>query len=914
VSLDLGTRLGPYEIVAPLGAGGMGEVYKARDPRLGRDVAIKVLPRDWSADPERLRRFGQEARAAAALNHPNILAVYDIGSHDSAPYIVSELLQGETLRARLTKGASPGTDTPGSGSPAAEGAKASGALAVRKAVDWAVQIARGLAAAHDKGIVHRDLKPENVFVTSEGHIRILDFGLAKLVEASPAMSGVGATMLPTVPPDTVPGIVLGTVGYMAPEQVRGQHADHRADIFAFGAILYEMLSGQRAFGGTTPADTLSAILDKDPPNLPVAERHIPSGLARVVDRCLEKDPAGRFQSTHDLAFALGALDTQSSESGAPVRADTRSRGGRLSWAVAAVSLVAATLLAWPAALHFRRVRPDPVVTRLDVVTPATADAFSFALSPDGRQLAYVANGQKGSQLWVRSFGEAAPQPLAGTEGAGFPFWAPDGRAIGFFADGRLKRVDLVGGVTQAIADAPAGRGGTWNREDVIVFAPSVDGGLVRVAATGGTIVPVTHVTAGQSSHRWPQFLPDGRRMLFCIAIGQVRTRGVYIASLDGGEPTRVSAATIAAAYSPPGFLLTVNQGTLFAQRFDLERTVLSGEPLPVAQAVGMDSTLFHGAFSVSTAGVLAYRAGTASRRQLVWVDRTGKRLGGALSPPDEDSPAHPELAPDGQQVAFARAAQGNSDVWLADVRRGVRTRFTVHEGVDTGPVWSPDGAQVVFRSDRNGPYDLFVKPANLASDEQPLLTSTEDKAALDWSSDGRFLLYASSAPTGSDIWALPMAGERKPFPVVQTSFDDIEGQLSPDSRWIAYASNESGRYETYVRPFPGPGGKQQLSTAGGVQPRWSKDGRELFYVSPDGHLVAVSIRVASDARTVAPGDPVALFATQLASGGNIATSGFLARAQYAVARDGRFLMNVNADDTAAAPITIVLNWDAGLKK
>jgi dipeptidyl aminopeptidase/acylaminoacyl peptidase len=876
-------------------------------------VAIKVLPRDWSSDPERLRRFEQEARAAAALNHPNILAVYDIGSHDGAPYIVSELLQGETLRARLTKGASPGTDTPGSGSPAAEGAKGSGALAVRKAVDWAVQIARGLAAAHDKGIVHRDLKPENIFVTSEGHLKILDFGLAKLVEANPAMSGVGATMLPTVPPDTVPGMVLGTVGYMAPEQVRGQHADHRADIFAFGAILYEMLSGQRAFAAATPADTLSAILDKDPPDLPVAERHIPSGLAHVVDRCLEKDPAGRFQSTRDLAFALGALDTQSSDSGSPARADMRSRGGRLPWAVAAASLAASILLAWPAALYFRRFGPNPVVTRLDVVTPATADAFSFALSPDGRLLAYVANGQKRSQLLVPSFGEAAAQPLAGTEGAGFPFWAPDGRAIGFFAEGKLKRVDLAGGAPQAIADAPVGRGGTWNRDNVIVFAPASNGGLVRVAATGGTIVPVTHVTAGQSSHRWPQFLPDGRRILFCIAQGQLRTRGVYIASLDGGEPMRVSAAEIAAAYILPGFLLTVNQGTLFAQRFDLERTVLSGEPLPVAQAVGMDSSIFHGAFSVSTAGVLAYRAGTASRRQLVWVDRTGKGLG-VLGPPDEGGLANPELAPDGQSVAFGRTVGGNVDVWLTDVRRSVVTRFTVDEGLDTSPVWSPDGTQVAFRSSRNGRYDLFVKPASLVSDEQPLLTSTEDKAALDWSSDGRFLLYASSAPTGSDIWALPMTGERKPFPVVQTSFDDIEGQLSPDSRWIAYASNESGRYETYVRPFPGPGGKQQLSTAGGVQPRWSKDGRELFCVSPDGHLVAVSIRVASDARTVVPGEPVALFATQLASGGNINASGFIARAQYAVARDGRFLMNVNADDTAAAPITIVLNWDVGLKK
>ena len=598
----------------------------------------------------------------------------------------------------------------------------------------------------------------------------------------------------------------------------------------------------------------------------------------------------------------------------PAPAPARHRAHRVLWIFAPLTLVAFLSALVPTVLYFRRATPEPVVTRLDVVTPSTTDAFSFALSPDGRQLAFVANGEKGSQLWLRPLDQVAAQPLAGTDGASFPFWAPDNRAIGFFADSKLKRLDLAGGAPQVLADAIVPRGGTWNRDGIIVFAPLNTGGLMRVGATGGTPVPVTRPAAGQGSHRWPQFLPDGRRVLFLAATGPVLTRGVYVASLDGGEPARVAAAGTAAAYAPPGYLLLVNQGTLFAHRFDVARATVSGEPTPVAQDVGTDDGTFHSAFSVSAVGVLAHRAGGAARRQLVWVDRTGKMLG-AIGSPDDNALSSPELAPDGRRVAVWRVVQGNADVWQMDVSRGVPSRFTVDEASGSSPVWSADGSRIVFRSTRNGVYDLFVKPASAAANEQPLLVNSHNKNPLDWSADGRFLLYAVQDPkTGSDLWALPLTGDRKPVPVVQTSFDEIEGQFSPDGRWLAYASNESGRYEIYIQSFPESGGKSRISTAGGVQPRWGRQGRELLYVAPDTRLMAVPIRLAPDARTVDAGAPLALFPTRLASGGNAIAAGFAARAQYAVARDGRLLMNVAVDDALTSPITIVQHWDAALKK
>ena len=513
---------------------------------------------------------------------------------------------------------------------------------------------------------------------------------------------------------------------------------------------------------------------------------------------------------------------------------------------------------------------------------------------------------------MRPLDQVKAQPLVGTEGAAYPFWAPDGRAIGFFADGKLKRIDLTGGAVQVLADASLGRGGTWSPDGVIVFTPTAADPLMRVAATGGTAAPVTRLTAGQGSHRFPQFLPDGRRFLFLMATGQPDTHGVYVSSLDGGEPTRVMPADTAAAYAAPGYLLLVSQEVLAAYPFDAARGTVAGEPIPVAQAVGTNDGSFHSGFSVSAAGVLAHRPGAGARRQLVWVDRTGKTLG-AIGPPDENAPRQPELAPDGQRVAVTRTVQGNVDVWLIEVGRGVPSRFTFDVGLDNAPVWSPDGSQVVFRSTRKGVYDLFEKPASGTADEHPLLVTSQAKSPLDWSRDGRFLLYSTQDPkTASDLWALPLMGERKPFAVLQSSFDEIEGQFSPDGRWLAYASNESGRYEIYIRTFPEAGGKWQVSVAGGLQPRWRRDGRELYYVAPDTRLMAVPTRLGPATHTLEAGAPAALFPTRLATGGNIPSTGFMAQAQYAVAPDGRFLMNIAADEAVASPITVVLNWQAAL--
>ena len=890
MSLAAGTRFGPYEIQAAIGAGGMGEVYRARDTRLDRDVAVKVLPASASADPERLRRFEQEARAAAALNHPNILALYDIGTYEGCPYLVSELLEGGTLRSSIGSG-----------------------MAVRKAIDCAIQMARGLAAAHEKGIVHRDLKPDNVFVTSAGHVKILDFGLAKLIEAAPAAwtHQVSETAVTQAGPGTEPGMVLGTLAYMAPEQLRGQPADHRADLFAFGAVLYEMLSGQRAFAAGSAADTIGSILDREPAKLPIAERKIPPGLARIVERCLEKNPVARFQTASDLAFALEALSGSATSSEA---VSPGARGGarvaRPAWLVAGASFAAALLVAVPATLYLQPAAPEPLVTRLDIVTPPTTDPFSFALSPDGRQLVFVANGEEGPQLWLRPLDQATARPLTGTEGASYPFWAPDGRAVGFFADGRLKRLDLSGGTPQVLANAPGGRGGTWNADGVIVFAPNTTSGLMRVSATGGTPAAVTTLGSSQASHRWPQFMADGQRVLFLVSLGQVQTRGVYVASLDGVEPVRVLNAETAGLLAS-GHLLHVSQGVLVARPFDPDGASVPGEPQPVAQPVGVDAAFYQGAFSVST-DVLAHRAGeAAARRQLVWIDRTGKTVG-ALGL-GGDSLSSPSLAPDGQRVAAYSIQQGNVDVWLTDVGRGVASRFTYDDAIDATPIWLPDGSRVVFRSGRNGVYDLFEKPASGAGGERPLLTTPDSKAPLDWSRDGRVLLYANQDDkTGSDLWALPLTGDRKPFAVVQTTFDEMQGQFSPDGRWLAYASNESGRFEVYVRPFPDAGGKWQISTGGGTQPRWGRNGQELLYVAPDARLMAAPIRVVQGA--IDAGTPVALFPTRLATGSNIVFAGYNSTAQYAVAPDGRFLMNVTTEDQVTSPITIVLNWVAGLKK
>ncbi len=878
MSLAPGTRVGVYEIVGPLGVGGMGEVYRARDPRLGRDVAIKVLPAAFAADPERLQRFEQEARAAAALNHPNILAVHDIGQHAGAPFIVSELLEGETLRERLH----------------------GGALPARKAIEYGVQIAQGLAAAHEKGIVHRDLKPENLFVTEDGRVKILDFGLAKLTQVEPPSASL--SVLPTAAPDTLPGMVLGTIGYMAPEQVRGHTADHRSDTFALGTILYEILAGQRAFRGETGIDTMTAILKEDPPDLPIAERQIPPVLARIVERCLEKNPAARFQSTRDLAFALESLSSHSESAAALASLPGPRSQARLPWTVA----VAASITAITFATLWLTTDATPLMTtRFAVPAPENAFFGSFsanpnmALSPDGRHLAFVAvsggaGGADANMLWVRSFDSLETRLIAGSEGAAQPFWSPDNRFTAFFSAGQLKKVAVAGGTPETIYRGPAGVGGAWSSAGAILFTEA--GRLWQVSSSGGQATAVTALdsASGETSHGYPHFLPDGRRFLYLVQPSNT----IRVGALDSAETKDITSADSKAMFTAPGYLLFVRDRTLLAQPFNADNAEIAGDPFTVAQDVGVNETA-NAPFAVSANGGLVYRSGGGLVGQLVWFDRSGRRLtevGG------QQRYRQIALSPDAKQVAVQavdRTADGSSPIWLFDLTRGVSRRFTFGKGTQGDPVWSPDGRFIAFFMNVKSAPDLFQK-STADGEESLLLESGEAKWPEDWSRDGRFFAYVS----GRVLGVLPLFGDRKPVAFIDTPFTKDEPHFSPDGKWIAYQSDESGQIEVYVQPFPGPGEKVRISSSGGGEPKWRADGRELFYLAPDGMLMAVPIRAGS---TLEPGAPEALFATGIAVELNID--------QYAVTPDGqRFLVIEPVGSSVQTPITVVLNWAAGLAR
>jgi serine/threonine protein kinase/Tol biopolymer transport system component len=903
----VGRCLGPYQVRSLLGRGGMGEVYRALDTRLGREVAIKLLPAAFATDQDRLRRFEQEARAASSLNHPNVLTIYDIGTTapelGGAPYIVSELLTGETLRERLR----------------------GEMLPLRRAVDYAVQIARGLQAAHEKGIVHRDLKPENLFVTKDGRVKILDFGLAKLKPPSARSMTSTDTKASTQPLGTAPGVVMGTVGYMSPEQVRAEgEVDHRSDIFAFGAILYELLSGRRAFEGGSAVEVLNAILKEEPPEITELGSEIPAALARVMRHCLEKEPAERFQSIGDVAFYLDAIVAEAeskSASQAQLPADsttTRRSRERLAWATAVALLVAfVSALAWGTFLYFRRAPQDARVYRTSILPPAGTEllrqgaAGRFALSPDGKRLVFATGVGDRSQLWLRSLDESAAKPLAGTEGGRAPFWSPDGRFVAFFAQGKLKKIAASGGPPVTLANVQGAIGGAWNRDDVILFATNFSP-LQRVSASGGAPTPVTilDTASGEVHHMWPTFLPDGRHFLYHATGsrtgGPFDARGIYVGTLGSNERKLLIEGGSNAQYAE-GHLLFLRQNTLLAQPFDAERRELTGEAVPLAEQIETDPGLPQiGAFSVSAGGVLAYQVrASQSRSQLVWFDRTGRQLG-VLG--DQAHYVGPELSPDGGRAAVAvrDPATETRDIWLFDLARGVRARFTFAMTHESWPAWSPDGRRIVFMSGREGSYDLYEKASSGTGTEQLLLHDSLNKRPTSWSADGRFILYhtgESTPQTRQDLWALPLFGEQKPFPFLQTRFSESMGRFSPDGRWVAYQSDESGRMEVYVAPFPTPSGKWQISTNGGRLPRWRSDGREIYYQALDNKLVAVEVKAAATAFEVGAARP--LFTIQ-PGGGYIA---------WATSLDGqRFLVNTVVEETTAAPITLVINWTAGLSR
>jgi len=890
--LAAGTKLGRYEIHSAIGAGGMGEVYRARDTQLGRDVAVKVLPASFSEDVDRLHRFRQEACAASALNHPNILVVHDIGTHDGSTYVVSELLEGETLRKRI------------GGTP----------LAQRRVIEYALQIAHGLAAAHEKGIIHRDLKPDNIFITSDGRVKILDFGLAKLTQLE---GNQAQTDIPTRRVDTEPGVVMGTAGYMAPEHLKGRSVDQRSDIFSFGAILYEMLSGRRAFYGESAAETMSAILKEDPPELSETNKTISPALERLVNHCLEKNPGERFHSARDLAFALESLSGGTSLSHQATTMPTwaprliKSRE-LIAWIVAGIAVLAA-LIAF-AMNYFRSTPIDKRVLKLSVVaqektTMAMTGATSMALSPDGRRLAYIANSAGKDLVWVRPLDSLSAQALTGTDGvfsASNIFWSPDSRSIGFFTAGKLKKIDASGGPPQTLCDAPDARGGTWNREGVILFNPAASNQpIYRVSAAGGDPTPVTSLDKAQyeTSHRWPYFLPDGRHFLYFIR-GRSEHTGVYVASLDSKDTRQLVAGPLSAVYAPPGWLLFMRNETLMAQSFDANELRLTGEPISIAEGVSFNGGLGRGSFSVSENGVLVYRGGGSQVNQPLWFDRAGKQLG---SLGEAGLYFTLWLSPDQKQAAADRmdSQTGTQDIWLFDLLRGIPSRFTTDPANDWFPLWSPDGNSIVFSSNRDGVTNLFLKNANGVGGEEVLLKSDENKAADDWSADGKFIVYESrNTQNKSDLWILPMAGDRKPFPFLQTVFNEQQAQFSPDGKWISYTSDESGAPEVYVQTFPASGGKWRISTNGGAEPQWRRDGKELFYLSADKKLMAVDIKQGS---LFEAGVPKTLFETRV-----LVLTTF--RNHYVVTADGqRFLINSGVESNYA-PISVVVNWTEDLKR
>ncbi len=885
--LSAGTRVGPYGIVSPLGAGGMGEVYRARDSRLNRDVAIKVLPDLFVGDVDRLARFRREAQVLASLNHPNIAQIYGFEDSDGVRALVMELVEGPTLADRMARGPIP----------------------LDEAMPIALQIAQALEAAHEQGVIHRDLKPANIKVREDGAVKVLDFGLAKALDTQAAASPANPMTSPTLSVHaTQAGLVLGTAAYMSPEQARGKAVDRRTDIWAFGVVFFEMLAGRRLFGGEEITDTLAEIL-KSEPDWRALQPEVPPAIHRLLRRCLQKDPRQRLQHIGDAR-----LEIEEAQRGAPSETGTP-RGGavrreRVAWASA---LVALALMAAAAGRWGSGRSSSPPEIRVDINTPPTASPTSFALSPDGRKLVFTATADSKAQLWLRSLESTSSRPLSGTDRGVSPFWSPDSRSIGFFSENKLKRLDIEGGQTYTLANVLTPAGGTWNQEGLILYVPSDNGGVFQVSATGTDLRELILGDKRSSAMRFPQFLPDGRRFLFHSPSPRAGDLpGMYVGEVGTDRFQRLLDTEAAARYAS-GHLLFVRQGALVTQSFDPVTLELSGPVSRVADDVIIGSASRVGV-SASDADTIAYRTGVGERRRFVWFDRSGKPLGDATESLT-GFPTNPALSPDGRRLAISMSVQENIDLWLIDLDRNILTRATLTPTIDAVPTWSPDGKRIVFNGTRGGVLGLFIKRLDgIGEDElliardsgSPGVRSTPREwgtfTACDWSPDGRFVLIrAIDLVSGAyDLWALPMQKDLPPVPVVRTPYDERDGQFSPDGTTIAYQSNESGRAEIYLQPFPGPGSKVRVSNNGGMQVRWRRDGKELLYIAPDNRLMSVSI--AKEAGQVRVGPPVSLFQTRAA-----ATSA-IARQQYVVAADGqRFLINM-VEETATSPITLVLNW------
>ena len=878
MALTNGTKLGPYEIQAPLGAGGMGEVYRARDTRLGRDVAIKVLPSHLCSDPDLKARFEREAKAISALSHPHICHLYDIGSQDGTDYLVMELLEGESLADRLQRGPLP----------------------FKQALQYGIEIAEALEKAHTSGILHRDLKPGNIILTKSG-AKLLDFGLAKPApNASEMASGSMATMSK---PLTVQGTVLGTFQYMAPEQVQGHEADARSDLFALGAVLYEMVTGRRAFSGRSQISVMSAILEKEPEPVSSGQPLASPALDHVIQRALAKDPNDRWQTAHDLIQELkwSAERAVPTSSGMPTAPQRRTREA-IPWLVSGV--LGVILIA--GAIWWRNSRP--AAESMYFPAPLSFPATDIAVAPNGHTIAVVAYQESARKnvLWIYELGSHSARSLAGTEGATYAFWSADGRSLAFFADAQLKKVEVSGGPVQTICDAPGGRGGTWNKDGVIVLAPNTNVGLYQVPASGGTPTQLAAFdkSRGEDSLRWPVFLPDGKHYLYLAAnfTGLKGVNAIYVGSLDSHEKRFVVEATANAAYAAPGYLLFYRDKTLLAQPFDLKRFALTGEATTILPEIQFLPQVKRAVFAVSDHGLLVAQSGTeAALSQPVWFDRKGNALGSVGKP---DVYGNVFLAPHGRSVAVDKTDMGslNIDIWTYELQRDSAKRLTFDPAIDAVPVWSPDASRMVFSSNRQLLFGLYVKDSDGAHDEKSIVQEELADIPSDWSRDGKYILYCR----GTDLWFVTFP-ELKSSQFLQAPSVLSNGQFSPDGKWVAYASNETGKWQIYVTSFPEGRGKWQVSTGGGEQPRWRGDGKELFYLSLDRKMMAAPVTTGTHFDA---GAPVVLF--QSTPRQPVMVHDLFV---YDVSRDGqRFLINTQVKQADTAPMSVILNWPAKLGK
>ena len=893
MALSPGVRLGAYEVLEPLGQGGMGEVYRARDTRLGRSVAIKILPPHLASDPESSERLRSEARAVSLLTHPNICALHDIGHHDGIDFLVMELLQGETLAARLLRGP----------------------LSFEQVLLLAIDITQALDAAHAQGIVHRDVKPSNVMLTRTG-AKLLDFGVAKVRQ--PAIAGVADTS--TIgPTDAEESVASGTLQYMAPEQIEGEDVDARADIFALGAVLYEAATGRKAFEGKTRAAVAGAILERDVPPLAGIGLTFPAAFDQLIRRAVAKRPDERWQSSRDILFQLRTMSSEARGTSTAVA------GARAAWAVAGLASVIAVV---SGILGLRgSSEPAPSGTFHISLPPNSSMAppevvNSLALSPDGRHIAFIATYQGRNMLWVRPLDSLAARPLPGTEDARVPFWSPDSRLVGFFASGRLQRAPLSGGPPQLICEAPIDTAPTWGSTGTILFAltPNVDaqrtGGIYRVPAEGGAIRQVTTVdrARGESEHFWPSFLPDGNQFVYLVTTTQRETGSrrltAHIRSIDTGVVAPLNDIGSRLVYVPSGHLLYAQDGALLARGFDIAARRFTGDPVTVAPRLWYFKPTGMAQFAVSDTGVLAYH-GATHVSDLIWFDRSG-RAGATLGARAAFSEVR--ISRDGRKIAVAIAdpKSGAPDIWIYDRESGIPTRATNALVEASRPVWSSDGEWLYFRSaGENGPPDIYRKRADGRGTTEVVLAPDGVQQPMDIAPDGQTLVYQdANRTTGRDIWLAPLTGPQTPRPYLRTTAVEQDARVSPDSRWLAFVSSESGRGEVYVAPLDDPGGRQRVSAAGGLAPRWRADGRELVYLDLDNTFNSVAIDLRQGRLILSPPRP-------LFSPGPVARNpgGGMGEPYYDFSPDGQsFLVNRIVDDPAIAPITVVLNWAAALQR